>query len=117
MNAITLNPLMAMRSIDPIMVDTGYTPKTTFWQDFSIADCYGEKAVRDTYRRAFNSWKHDHIYLTELVMVLNHKIWQHYEQGREGLAKTYDELWRKADDWGMDNLQGEEKDYFLQTLD
>lgn len=30
----------------------GYEPITTFWQDFSIADKFGDKAIADTYRRA-----------------------------------------------------------------
>ena len=34
------------------MAENGYTPKTTFWMDFSIADKFGAKAVRDTYNRA-----------------------------------------------------------------
>ena len=31
---------------------TGYTPKTTFYEDFSIADAFGISAIKDTYRRA-----------------------------------------------------------------
>lgn len=30
----------------------GYEPITTFWQDFSIADKFGNNAIADTYRRA-----------------------------------------------------------------
>jgi hypothetical protein len=70
----------------------GYEPKTTFWQDFTMADCFGASAIRETYKRAFNDWKNNHIYLTELVMVLNHKIWQHYETN-DVLARVYNELW------------------------
>ena len=54
----------------------GYETFTTFWQDFSIADRFGVAAIKDTFTRAFNEWKHDYKYLTELVMVLNWKIWQ-----------------------------------------
>ena len=57
---------------------TGYHPITTFYQDFSIADAFGESAIRDTYNRSFNVWKNNYKYLTELVMVLNWKIWEHY---------------------------------------
>ena len=52
-----------------------YECKTTLWMDFSIADRFGIAAVRDTFRRAFREWKGNTVYLTELVMVLNHKIW------------------------------------------
>ncbi len=61
---------------------------TTFWQDFTIADKFGKDAVLDTYRRAFEEWKGDYRYLTELVMVLNHKIWEHYEKTRRSASFT-----------------------------
>lgn len=32
--------------------ETGYKPRTTFWQDFSIADAFGGDAVTDTFHRA-----------------------------------------------------------------
>ena len=66
--------------------ETGYKPRTTFWQDFSIADAFGGDAVTDTFHRAFNEWKDNCVYITELVMVLNHKIAQWYEKNME-LAK------------------------------
>lgn len=61
------------------MQENGYDRITTFWEDFSIADKYGVAGVKDTYRRAFNEWKDDYKFFTELTLVLNHKIWQHYE--------------------------------------
>lgn len=95
---------------------TGYKPITTFWDDFSIADRFGVNAVKDTYKRAFNEWKDDYKYLTELVMVLNHKIWQHYEKD-EALAQVYNELWEKADKYVCENLKGEEAKYFYEITD
>ena len=89
---------------------------TTFWQDFSIADHFGIPAVKDTFRRAFSEWKKDYRYLTDLVIVLNHKIWQHYEKN-EPLARVYDELWRKASDYAVKNLKGEELSYYLDETD
>ena len=91
--------------------------KTTFWQDFSIADRFGEKAVRDTFNRAVREWKSDTEYVTELVIVLNWKIWEHYEAGRRSFAKTYDELWRKADNWCKDHMKGSDLEYYLNTTD
>lgn len=95
----------------------GYETMTTFWDDFSIADRFGVKAVRDTYRRAFNEWKTNYQYLTELVMVLNWKLWQHYELGNDTLSDVYQELWDKADGYAMDHLKGEELNYFFRTTD
>lgn len=94
----------------------GYKPQTTFWDDFSIADAFGVDAIKDTYNRAFNEWKTNHIYLTELVMVLNHKIWQWYKVD-ETIAKVYNELWEKADLYACENLKGEELSYFYSTTD
>ena len=79
------------------MKEVGYNLLTTFWEDFSIADKYGIVGVKDTYRRAFSEWKDDYKFFTELTLVLNHKIWQHYESNRE-LAALYDRLWREADE-------------------
>ena len=89
---------------------------TTFKMDFSIADKFGIAAVKDTFNRAFNEWKHDYRYLTDLVIVLNHKIWEHYETNEE-LAKLYNELWEQADAYACDNLTGEELNYFYRVTD
>lgn len=97
--------------------NTDYECMTTFWEDFSIADKFGVDAIKDTYNRAFNEWKNNYIYLTELVMVLNHKIWQHYELGNEGLARAYNDMWEKADAYACENLTGEEADYFYRVTD
>ena len=95
---------------------TGYKPITTFWQDFSIADMFGLEAIKDTYKRAFNEWKGNYEYLTELVMVLNWKIWEHYENNEE-MAKLYNDLWTNADEYALENLVGNELKYFLEVTD
>lgn len=89
------------------MQENGYDRITTFWEDFSIADKYGVAGVKDTYKRAFSEWKDDYKFFTELTLVLNHKIWQHYDSNRE-LAALYDRLWREADEYAMNNFKGEE---------
>lgn len=89
---------------------------TTFWEDFSIADKYGIAGVKDTYKRAFSEWKDDYKFFTELTLVLNHKIWQHYESNHE-LAALYDRLWREADEYAMNNFKGEELDYYYRVTD
>lgn len=95
---------------------TGYKPITTFYQDFSIADMFGKSAILDTYNRAFEEWKKDYKYLTELVMVLNWKIWEHYKTKKE-LAEIYNNLWEKTDLYAQDNLKGKELSYFYSTTD
>lgn len=95
---------------------TGYKPKTTFYEDFSIADNFGIAAIKDTFKRAFEAWKNDYIYLTELVMVLNWKIWEHYETN-EKYARLYNELWEDADSFAIENLEDEELSYFFRITD
>lgn len=94
----------------------GYETQTTFWEDFTIADAFGIDAIKDTYKRAFAEWKGNYIYLTELVMVLNWKIWQHYKENKE-IAEVYNDLWEQADAYACENLTGAESDYFYSTTD
>lgn len=98
------------------ITEFGYEPKTTFWQDFSIADMFGVKAIKDTYNRAFKEWKSDYIYLTELVMVLNWKIYQYYEKNDE-YARIYNDLWVCADEYAVKHLKDEELSYYIRTTD
>ena len=46
-----------------------YECQTTFWEDFSIADAFGEDAVKDTFKRAFEEWKDDYRYLTDILQI------------------------------------------------
>ena len=91
----------------------GYEIITTFGNDFDIAEAFGAGAIRDTYNRAFNEWKDNYKYLTELVLILNWKIWQHY-QTNETYAQLYNELWITTNDYAWDTLEGEEQDYFYR---
>ena len=96
---------------------TGYKPKTTFYEDFSIADNFGTAAVKDTYKRGFETAKFmGHEYLTEFVMALNWKIWEHYETN-EPLARLYNTLWEASDLYCMENLKGEALSYYIRTTD
>ena len=99
-----------------ILEQTGYECFTTFFEDFTIAEKFGLNAVKDTFNRAFKEWKSNYKYLTELTMVLNWKIWQHYEKN-EKLAELYNRLWEKADTYAGENLKGEELYYFCNTTD
>ena len=96
---------------------TGYTPITTFYMDFSIADRFGISAIKDTYRRGLETAKAlGYKEFTEFIMVLNWKIWEHY-QHNDAFAELYDDLWRKTDDLARETLQGEELMYYYRTTD
>ncbi len=90
---------------------------TTFDMDFAIADRFGVNAVKDTFNRAFKEWKSDAQYLTELVMVLNHRCWYWYYQNRKALSKVYEDLYYKAHDYAVKTLKGEELAFYLDVTD
>ena len=93
-----------------------YECQTTFWEDFSIAELFGEEAIRDTYRRTKAEWSKDRIYGTELSMVLNHKCWYWYEKDLE-ISRLYARLWEEYHDWVLDNWKGEDLGYYLRITD
>ena len=94
-----------------------YECQTTFWEDFSIAEMFGEEAIRDTYRRARAEWKNDRVYGTELSIVLNHKCWYWYEKQNETLSRLYAELWEEWHDLVLENWRGENLAYYLKITD
>jgi hypothetical protein len=91
--------------------------ESTFRDDFTIADRFGESWIKDTYRRCFKYWRDDLKYVTELVLVLNWKLWYWYEKWNMKYAQLYEDLWEELHDWCCSNLKGEELKYYLKTVD
>ena len=82
---------------------SGYQTQTTFFQDFSIAEfteCYmnGKGAIRKTFDKTVKEWIKDTVRGTELVLVLNHKCWEHHELGNKELRELYRGLFYEAHD-------------------
>lgn len=96
---------------------TGYKPKTTFYTDFSIADKFGVDAIKDTYKRAFTDWKDNTVYVTELVMVLNWKAWEHSAKHNKKYTMLYTDLYYIVHKWCIDNLKGKDRQYYFETID
>lgn len=96
---------------------TGYKPLTTYYTDFGIAERFGKNAIIDTYKNAIQEYKDDYKVLTELVMVLNWKLWEHYDNGNNDLAKLYNDLWKELDNYCCENLKDEQLAYFYATTD
>lgn len=101
---------------EQFLQSVGKERKTTFFSDLSIAEFYGAAAVMDTYRNVMKSWKTDINYMSEWVIALNQKIWQHYENNPE-LGKLYDSLWRKADEYCCEYFTGEELRQYYEYTD
>ena len=97
----------------------GYKCFTTFWSDFYIAELFGKDAIQETFDKVFAEWKSDYRYLTELVIVLNYKIWYFYEGAKKNdvYCKLYNDLWEIADRYACENLKGKELQYFYETTD
>ena len=95
---------------------TGYKPVTSLWDMFTIAEKLGEKSLEDFFGKAFEKCKTNYLAMTELVIVTNHKIWEYYKTD-EPLARLYNSLWEKCDLWAIENLKGDELEYFVSTTD
>lgn len=91
--------------------------KTTFFQDFTIADHFWIDAIKDTFERAFKEWKSDYRYLTELVVALNRKMFEHYGKKNYKYTQLYQELFEQADEYAECNLQWDEYKYFIHQTD
>jgi hypothetical protein len=98
------------------VMGNGYTPMTTFFNDLSVAECFGKKGINDTYKNVIKSWGKNIKYITEFCMCLNHKIWQLYENN-EDVAREYDKLWRECCQHIEDNFSGEDLQYYYRVTD
>lgn len=96
----------------------GYELTTTFWEDFSIAEQFGIEAVKDTFNRAFSEWKDNYVYLTELALVTNWKLWQWYaDDPKNALFNLYHSYYEKVEGYAYDNLRDDELSFFIRVTD
>lgn len=97
----------------------------TFCADFAIADWYGEKDVKETYKKVIKSWGSDYKAFTEIALSLNLLSWANDQlrkqgiTGREKYITLYSELHFKAKDdfykkYGKNN---EACNYFFAMTD
>ena len=95
--------------------------KETFWFEFDMAELYGEENIRELAAAAFDKWKVEPVILTDLVMVINHKSWDHYDKRNDKLSSLYADLYYEYYEKAINYLEskGNEDDlnYFFRTLD
>ena len=97
---------------------TDWRPVTLYWQRFSIAESFGKEEVERVYHEIFAEAKKDYKLLTELVMILNHKSWQHCEYiALSEFCRTYADLFRETKKYAETHLERDELHYFLDTID
>lgn len=92
-----------------------------FWQAFTEAEKDGEATIITIASIMYQRWRDDIEELTDLVMVINHKSWDHYRKGNAKYQEVYTELYYKYYEKALDYLEkeGREDDlrYFIRTLD
>lgn len=101
---------------------TGYKPITNYWARFTQAELQDTeskavKAVKALLKEVLPEAKADYKKYTELVMVLNHKCWDHSELHQNIIGMWYQEEYLKKHDWALSRLKGEEFNYYYSTLD
>lgn len=92
-----------------------------FWEAFDNAEEAGEATVITIARMLYLRWRDQIHELTDLVMVINHKSWDHYRRGDAAFQELYTDLYyeyyEKAINYLESNKRDEELSYFIRTLD
>lgn len=99
------------------MIPDGYKMQYTWWQDFTIADAFGAKAIKDTYTRSFKEWHTNRVAMQEMTAVLNWKCWEHYEKKHEDISELYIKLYEECYQKCLDHFKGEELTAYWEFLD
>ena len=100
-------------------LQNGYEIKTTFIQDFRIAEPFGVAAIKDTFKRAMKEWKTNIQYITELAIATNTLCWLHYDAGNTELSELYSDLYYQVQDYVYEgnHFSQAELDYYFQVTD
>ena len=115
MNVFTY-AIQCEQQFENFLNSTGKQRKTTLFADLSIAECYGAPAVKETYNRVMEDWGDNLEFMCEWAVALNQKIWQHYDNNQT-LARVYDELWRKADEYCCKHFKDDELSAYYSYID
>lgn len=99
------------------MVPDDYKFEYTWWSDFTIADAFGPKAVKDTYARAFSCWKDNRVAMQELTLVLNWRCWKHNDEGHDELSRLYCDLYEQCYSKCLNHFKGDELTAYWEFLD
>ena len=101
---------------------------TTFAADFLVCDFTypgDEKrriaGIKDTYKSAFDGWKSDYKYMTEMELVFNHLGWHYYHAEGENspTAKLYFGLSEKVQNYIYDTFGNDQEamDFHYRVTD
>lgn len=97
---------------------TDWRPSKLYWQRFSIAEKFGETEIKKVYNDILKEAKKDYKAMTELVMALNHKSWQHCEDREfSTFCSVYKTLFESTYKLASSSLKDNELKYFLEITD
>lgn len=99
-----------------MVLDNGYETKTTFFNDFFIANQFGKEAVIDTFERAFEEWKDNLIYICELAIVMSCMACYFYRKNEE-LMDLYSDYYYKVEAYIFAHYKGKDLNYFYEVTD
>lgn len=94
---------------------TGYKPHKRFYVELSMAEPFGISAIANTYDRLFVENKHDPIFITELSMAVNWKVYEHYDK-EKWIYKLYQSMWEQIDNHCKQNLKGNDLEYYNKCI-
>ena len=95
--------------------------RETFWKAFDDAEEAGLNTVIMIASILYQRWRDEICELTDFVMVVNHKSWEHHRKGNSALQELYTDLYyeyyEKAINYLESKGRNEELSYFIRTLD
>ena len=99
-----------------INIGSSYAPFTTYASDFILAEIEGSAGVIKTAKDAWNNWKTDYKWATEIIMAINFLAWYHYDVD---VNLSLSELYYKYMDLYYEQFNGnsEATDYFFEMTD
>ena len=104
----------------PSTMPSGEEYKTTFQFHFDVADHFGIKAVKDIFKKAFEDWKSDIEYITELCIVMNTRCWFWHKEGNTELSELYAEFFYQVKNYvysKKSKFTEEDRSYFFEMTD
>ena len=90
--------------------------KFDFYDRFTKAEDGGIESVKECYNTILAEAKQDYQKITELYIVVNHKVWEHNEQNTK-LAHLYYDFQKAVYQWVDENLSADEAEYFYSLTD
>lgn len=103
-----------------ISIGSSYVPFTTYASDFILAEIEGSAGVIKTAKDAWNNWKTDYKWATEIIMAINFLAWYHYDVDVNlPLSELYSELYYKYMDLYYEQFErnSEATEYFFEMTD